>query len=308
MCGEVEMEWIREPDFELDEYVTAIAWMPNGTGLVAATAHGEVVMFEDFDRPKSPLAKTKIIKKKEEDGFSLDALEWSADGKYLVAAGQRGELYIWNEGELIETLIYSGWIDVLAWHPGRSLLAFGVGKTIYIWNAETKAIESSLEQLKSSVLALAWNTKGDRLMASGNRIVKCWDVQNWTANPTIWDLSAACGSIAWAPEDRFFAAGCFDRTVLVALEFGSEDPWRMSGFPEKISLLAWSSVINPITGCPMLATVSGDGVVIWNWNGEGWDGDIVVSEGSRINTIAWQPGKLSFAIGTKERIEIRTFS
>ena len=91
----------------------------------------------------------------------------------------------------------------------------------------------------------------------------------------------------------------------MASEFGSEDPWRMSGFPEKVSLLAWSSVINPATGCPMLATVSGDGVVMWNWNGEGWDGDVVVSEGSRINAIAWQPDKLSFAIGVEGRIELR---
>ena len=299
------MKWIRGLDFELDEYVTAIDWIPYGSGLAVAMACGEIVCLnENLDLPKFPLVRrTKSLR--EADGFSVDALEWSADGEYLAAAGQRGELYVWHERELIETLIYSGWIDVLAWHPGRSLLAFGVGKMIHIWNAETKAIESNLELLESSVLALAWNSKGDRLMASGNRVVKCWDIQNWTAKPTIWELSAACGTIAWALEDRFFAAGCFDRTVLVASEFGVEDPWRMSGFPEKVSLVAWSSVINPVTGSPILATVSGDGVVIWNWNGEGWDGSVVISGGGRINAITWQPGKLAFAIGVEERVELR---
>ena len=181
------MEWIREPDFELDEYVTAIAWMPDGSGLAVATARGEIFCLnENLDLPQSALVRgAKSLR--EADGFSIDALDWSVDGKYLAAAGQRGELYIWHEGERIEILIYSGWIDVLTWHPGRSLLAFGVGKTIQIWNAETKAIESSLEQMNSSVLALAWNAKGDRLMVSGNRVVKCWDIQNWTAKPTIWE-------------------------------------------------------------------------------------------------------------------------
>lgn len=298
------MECIELSNFEFDEYVTAIAWIPDGSGLAVATAHGEVVVFEDLDRPKFPLiGGAKSLR--EADGFSVDALEWSADGKYLAAAGQRGELYVWSKGKLIETLIYSGWINVLAWHPKRSILAFEVGKTIHIWNAETQIIESSLELVESSVLGLAWNTEGDRLTASGNQVVKSWDVENWNIVPEVWELSAACGTIAWAPEDRFFAAGCFDRTVLVASEFGSEDPWRMSGFPEKISLVAWSSVINPVTGCPILATVSGDGVVIWNWNGEGWDGSVVVSGGGRINAIAWQPGKLSFAIGVEERVELK---
>jgi len=299
------MECIELSNFELDEYVTAIAWMPDGSGLAVATAHGEIVCLnENLDPPKSPLVRgTKSLR--ESDGFSIDALEWSADGVFLAAAGQMGELYVWGAGELVATLIYSGWIDSLAWYPGRSLLAFEVGKTIHIWNAETQIIESSLELVTSSVLGLAWNAKGDRLTASGNQVVKSWDVENWNIVPEIWELSAACGTIAWAPEDRFFAAGCFDRTVLVASEFGSEDPWRMSGFPEKVSLVAWSSVINPVTGCPILATVSGDGVVIWDWNGEGWDGSVVVSGGGRINAIAWQPGKLSFAIGVEERVELK---
>ena len=305
MSGEVKMECIELSNFELDDYVTAIAWMPDGFGFAAATACGEIVCLnENLDPPKSPLSRgTKSLR--EADGFSIDALAFSENGHYLAAAGQSGKLYIWDGRELVATLIYSGWIDQLAWHPGRSLLAFGVGKMIHVWNAETQTIESSLELLESSVLGLTWNTKGDRLMASGNRVVKCWDVENWNTTPEVWELSAACGSIDWAPRDLFFAAGCFDRTVLVASEFGSEDPWRMSGFPEKVSLVAWSSVMKPATDCPLLATVSGDGIVIWNWTGEGWDGNIISSGGGRINSIAWQPGSLVFAIAVEERVELR---
>jgi WD40 repeat protein len=279
--------------------------MPDGSGLAVATARGKIVCLnEGLDPPKSPLVRgTKSLR--EADGFSIDALAFSENGQYLAAAGQSGKLYVLGTGELVATLIYSGWIDQLAWHPERSLLAFGVGKMIHIWNAETQTIESSLELLESSVLGLAWNARGDRLMASGNRVVKCWDVENWNITPQVWELSSACGSIAWAPRNSFFAAGCFDRTVIVASEFGSDHPWRMSGFPEKVSLVAWSSVVNPLTGEPMLVTVSGNGVVMWDWNGDGWDGNVVVSDGGRINTIAWQPGSLVFAIGVGERVELR---
>ena len=309
MSGDVKMHCDELSNFELDDYVTAIAWMPDGFGFAAATARGEIVYWnENLNSLKSPLVSPLVRgtrSLRESDGFSIDALKWSADGVFLAAAGQRGALYVWDGRELVTTLIYSGWIDQLAWHPGRSLLAFGVGKIIYIWNAETQILESSLELLESSVLGLTWNAQGDRLMASGNRVVKCWNVENWNTTPQVWELSAACGSIDWAPGDLFFAAGCFDRTVIVASEFGSDNPWRMSGFPEKVSLVAWSSVMNPATECPLLATVSRDGIVIWNWTEEGWDGNIISSGGGRINSIAWQPGSLVFAIAVEERVELR---
>ena len=299
------MEWVQQSNFELNEYVIAIAWVADGSGLTVATADGEIVCFnQSLDSPKSTLVR-EIKSLREGDGFSIDTLAYSANGQYLAAAGQAGALYIWSAGKLVTTLTYSGWINVLAWHPKRSLLTFGVGKTIHIWNAQTNIIESSLELLQSSVLGLTWNTKGDRLIASGNRVVKCWNTQNWNAEPEFWELTAACGTIGWSTGDRFFAAGCFDRTVLVASKFGSEDPWRMSGFPEKVSLVAWSSVMNPTTECPILATVSGDGVVMWNWNGDGWDEDVIVSGGGRINAIAWQPGRLGLAIGMEENVELR---
>ncbi|MCY7407495.1 MAG: hypothetical protein LH631_08980, partial [Alkalinema sp. CAN_BIN05] len=67
------MECIELSDFELDEYVTAIAWMPDGSGLAVATARGEIICLnENPDPPKSPLVRgTKSLR--EADGFSIDA-------------------------------------------------------------------------------------------------------------------------------------------------------------------------------------------------------------------------------------------
>ncbi len=299
------MECVELSSFELDDYVTAIAWSSDSSGLAVATAAGEIVYLNE--PPKSPLVR-EVKNLRESDGFSIDALEWSANGVFLAAAGQTGALYVWNAGKLVTTLVYSGWIDQLAWHPRQLLLAFGVGKMIHIWNAETQTMESSLELPESSVLGLVWSAEGDRLMAAGNRVVRCWDVENWSSGPEIWELGSACGAIAWAPGDLFFAAGCFDQTVIVASEFGSDDPWRLSGFPEKVSLVAWSSVMNPITKFPILATVSGTGLAIWNWNGDGWDGNVVVSDGERINAIGWRPGKLEFAIAVGAKVELRSLN
>ena len=126
------MEWIQQSNFELNEYVTAIAWVPDGSGFTVATADGEIVCFnESLNSPKSTLVR-EIENLKERDAFSIDALAYSANGQYLAAAGQVGALYVWNTGKLFTTLTYSGWINLLAWHPKRSLLAFAVGKVIHI--------------------------------------------------------------------------------------------------------------------------------------------------------------------------------
>jgi WD40 repeat protein len=288
-----------------DEYVTAIAAMPDRSGFTVATftvatANGEIVCLQDgFDPPKSPLERgTKRFR--EADGFSIDALAYSTDGRYLAAAGQVGTVLVWEGERLIVTLPDMGWVDQLAWCPGRSLLAFGTGKMIRIWNAEMREFEAQLEFSNSSVLGLAWTRKGDRLLASGNQIVKCWDGQNWNAEPEVFELASTGLWVDGSIEDEFFAVGCFDRSVIISRGFSEsemmDEMWRLSGFPEKVVRVLWS--IDELS----LATVSGDGVVIWRRAGEDWAGELVVADEGRVNAIAWSSRGLLVAIGDRVQV------
>ncbi len=279
-------------DFQVGEYVTAIAWEPFGESVVVSTAAGAIVAFKARDAFQSPVTL------KEASGQSIDVLSFSGDGQYLSAAGQGGGVWICELEHSLQVLEFSeGWIDQLVWHPKRLWLAIGVGKKVVIWNGETLRIEHTLEFIESSVLGLVWNCKGDRLTASGNRRAKTWQTQDWQRSPEVLELGSASGAIGWSPEEQYFAAGNFDRTVWVTdgASWSQSDPWRMRGFPVKITEIAWSHSCNAATQHPILATVSGEGVVIWNRAGDGWDGEVAIVHDGRVSAIAWHPKQLQLA-------------
>jgi WD40 repeat protein len=69
----------------LSEYVTQVAWSPDGL-LAASSAAGEVVLWQDgslVDLLPAGLA-------------SVDCLAFSADGKFLAAGGQDGKVRVWE--------------------------------------------------------------------------------------------------------------------------------------------------------------------------------------------------------------------
>jgi WD40 repeat protein len=70
----------------LNDYVTAIAWSPN-CSLAIASAAGEILLV-------NPETQAEIILQ-EAKGESIDCLAFSADGQYLAAGGQSGQLLIW---------------------------------------------------------------------------------------------------------------------------------------------------------------------------------------------------------------------
>jgi WD40 repeat protein len=79
----------------------------------------------------------------------------------------------------------------------------------------------------------------------------------------------------------------------------------------KITAIAWSNVSNPLTynstmtQNPILATVSGEGVVLWNRADDeaDWMGEVAILHGSQVNAIAWHPTLLALvSAGSDGRI------
>ncbi len=229
----------------------------------------------------------------------VTVLAFSGDGRFLAAGGQGGWIWIWavdqdlNVQLLERSQLRSPWIDRLAWHPNRPLLAIANGKTIELWNGESQMFQDVLNFELSSVLDLAWDARGDRLAASGNLAVKIWQTDHWEKAPTVLALDSASSAIAWSADGRYFAVGTFDRTVLVMAcegDIAIEDAWIMRGFPAKISAVAWS--LGPMNhpSQPTLAVVSAEGVLLWDWAEDeavGWTGQVVMEHSDRIGSIAW---------------------
>ena len=180
----------------LSEYVTAVAWSPDGL-LAASSAAGEVVVWQDGNLVS--LLPAGLV--------SVSCLAFSSDGKFLAAGGQDGKVRVWSilptsiqkEAKLIATLDNAPtWVDKLAWSPTCNHLAFSLGRYVKIWDANNQSVITTLPFDKSSVLDLAWRSNGNSIAIAGNGGVKIWSTQDWDDEPYVMDMPSASIVIAWS--------------------------------------------------------------------------------------------------------------
>ncbi|MEM9266844.1 MAG: WD40 repeat domain-containing protein [Cyanobacteria bacterium P01_F01_bin.13] len=276
----------------LSDYVTAIAWSPNGTQLAASSGAGEVVLYTPAT------GESTCLQSPQSD--SIDALAISADGKFLAAGGQAGTVWIWQfDGDvptLLTTLEHARtWIDRLQWHPTSPELAFSFGRHVQVWHAVDQAVVTTLNFEDSSVLDLAWHPQGTELLLGGNQSIKSWKSKDWDEDPEIRETGGASVAVAWSPNGTYLASGNNDRSVLV-WEKDYPAPWRMQGFPGKVRQLAWSKPT--VRNAPLLASMSGEGVVVWTkaaYPAEGWNPQVLDAHEERVQAIAFRPNTLLLA-------------
>jgi WD40 repeat protein len=284
----------------LSDYVSAIAWSPQGRELAAASTRGEVVLW----RLGSKMTRTLQVGQ----GQSIDGLAFSADGQFLAAGGQDGTVHLWclsshpqafpateiPDSPLQVTLNPgSDWVEHLAWSPTVNRLAFSLGRQVYVWDAGSGQIAAQLPFEASSVQGLAWHPQGQHLAVGGYQTIKIWGSQDWEREPYELGIDSASQAIAWSPEGRYLASANLDRTLTV-LEWGEPPPqpfpWLMRGFPGKLRTLAWSSPMQE--GFPMLASPSAEGIVVWQKHPDdtvGWEGKMLVGHEGIVQAVAFHP-------------------
>ena len=284
-------------DTQLSDYVTAIAWTPDGTQLAASSGAGEVLLYTPTTGESTCLQTPQ--------GESIDALAISADGRFLAAGGQAGTVWIWqidnDSPTLLTTLEHARiWIDRLQWHPSSPQLAFSFGRYAQVWHAVDQTVVTTLNFEDSSVLDLAWHPLGTELSLGGNQSIKTWQSQDWDKDPEVREVGGATVAVAWSPDGTYLASGNNDRSVLV-WEKDHPSPWRMQGFPGKVRQLAWSKPM--VRDAPLLASISGEGVVVWTKAAdpaEGWTPQVLDVHEGIVREIAFQPNTLLLASAAED--------
>ncbi len=280
----------------LNDYVTAIAVSPVPPTFAIASAAGEILLV-------NPETQTEFLLQ-DSNGQSIDCLAFSADGHYLAAGGQSGQLHIWQTVPELKSwanLHYSRtWIDSLAWSPTCNELAFSLGRYAQVWDADAQAVVATLQFEQSSVLDLAWHSQGNHLAVSGHQGIKIWQRDDWDADPIVREMAAASIAIAVSPDGQYLASGNLDHTLLV-WPFESEYPWQMRGFPGKVRYLAWSEIA--VGQAPLIATASGAAIVVWRKKrnpSDGWDAQLLDLHRQRVNAIAFQPNSTLLASAAED--------
>jgi cell division cycle 20-like protein 1 (cofactor of APC complex) len=108
------------------------------------------------------------------------------------------------------------YLNLVDW-SNLNLLAVGLGKSVYLWNATTSQVTSLCEVSHSeTVTSLSWMNRGTHLaVGSSEGAVTLWDVTKQRKIRTFFGHKARVGTIAWGQSPEWIlSTGSRDRTIL----------------------------------------------------------------------------------------------
>jgi WD40 repeat protein len=283
--AELQLQW----QGQLSDLVTVVAWSPIDCNWVVSSAAGEIRWIEHSIASNLVQAgDPRELVLLEPTGNAIDNLGFSADGRWLAAGGQTGQVFIWqcqldrSPPQLVHTLNFDPWIDRLVWHPSRPELAIGCGARVQIWDAASARELTSWSGDRFSVFDLAWHPSGHELAVAGYKGVEIWSTTAPVALSYKLAVDTASIQLAWSPDGRYLAAGNLDRSLTIFDWQHPDDPWILQGCPGKIRQLVWLTH----TERPCLAVATGDAIVLWDLGGEDWTGQLLAGHQGVVTSIA----------------------
>jgi WD40 repeat protein len=249
---------------KLDDFITSIAWSPDGTQLAAGAVSGQVAIY-DVGEGKA----IHLFGQAHADG--CDAVAWRPDGKALATAGRDGKWKLWNAADgkvLAEQEAGAPWAEHLAWSARPigdkgHLLALGAGNNLTLW---TEAGASAGEAIKfpRTVVDVAWILGGATLAAAFTNGISQRDPATGQEE-RIFHARDPILSMAFSPTGKWLMTGNQDCTIHVWNTDGGAE-MHMRGYPAKVRQLAWHR------GSRWLASGGGPAISVWDCSGRGPEG------------------------------------
>lgn len=176
--------------FELESPVTAVSWSPNDQKILAATANGDIAV---WDMTSRSLSRTLV----HEGG--ADYVAWNADGtRFLSADAHTVRLWdslSWNQ---IAAVDLDGERIAAAWNANGTLVMTASGSTARLWNAFTGTVVATLEHdapLTSAVL----NKASTSILTTSGSTLHIWNANSYTEDRVIeYDGDLSYG--AWSED------------------------------------------------------------------------------------------------------------
>jgi WD40 repeat protein/serine/threonine protein kinase len=157
---------------------------------------------------------------------TVESIAISPDGKLIVSGGD-GDIYVWDSitGDKIMPLPgHSQYVSCLTFSPnGQQIVSCSLDTTIRIWDVKTGVELKNLRGHSGYVTSAAFTQDGARLITSSlNGRIKVWDI---ITGQELIEMVGDTGirSSALSPNERIFAAGCSDGSILL---------WHSSAPPE----------------------------------------------------------------------------
>jgi WD40 repeat protein len=155
----------------------------------------------------------------------VKSLEFSPDGKTLVAAIENQTVHVWQWGEnkdkqtLTPSSVGFTRQPLLAGavSPDGSLLAFsGEAKSVFVYNRSTNKLVVELTGHDDVIAGLGFSPDGKRLAsASYDKSIKLWDTQSWKELRSLAGHTGWVFGVAFSPDSGTLASGSYDKTIRI---------------------------------------------------------------------------------------------
>jgi WD40 repeat protein len=251
----------------VDDAVVALSAAPDARVAVAG-AEGSVAL----------LSADGIVEHRQDLSLGCLAVAWSPAGDRIAVGSIHGVDVLNAEGALVGRR-HGGWCSSVAWSFDGARLAAAVGRTAVVLDAD--GTELFRLDRDSTVTGVAWINRRVATAAYGGV-----HVFSRGAAPDVMPFTGSLLALAISPDRRWAASGNQDATLHVWRVGRRGDELEMSGYPTKISTLAFSP------DSALLASGGGQDVTLWDFAGSGPRGStprILRAHDEIVTSVVWSP-------------------
>jgi WD40 repeat protein len=278
---------------KLDDFVTQVAWSPDGARLAVAAVSGQVAVYDvAAERP------LYILEQAHADG--CDALAWRPDGATFATAGRDGKWRLWNSedgAKLAEHEAGALWPEHAVWSAagdGGPRLAISAGSKVSLWNEKGEPVGEPMT-LPRAVVELAWVLGASTLAIAISNTIFLRDM-SLKDEGRIFQARDPIMSMAMSPSGKWLLTGNQDCSIHVwNTDSGAE--MHMRGYAAKVRQLAWHR------GSRWVATGGGPTIPVWDCSGRGPEGrtpTMLEWHTDQISALHYQPAGDWLASGARD--------